>query len=398
MLRTAELDYDLPSHLVATRPAEPRDAARLMVVSRSDPSRLEHRHVRDLPGLLSPGDLLVLNTTRVLPARLVGERADTGGRVEGLYLRDGPEPRTWVLLVQGKRLRPGGRLAFRAPHGREGAELVLLDRVEGEAGAWIARVVEDTAPLLTRIGHVPLPPYIRRARLAAGDAEDASHDAERYQTVYAREGGSIAAPTAGLHFTPALLQDLAARGVERADVTLEVGVGTFRPVETEFVEDHPIHAEWCGMSQEVHGRIEPRASAGGIDEPRASASGIDEPRASASGIHEPRASASGIHVGSESRPTRVICVGTTAARTVETYAALNGCPPRVSTRLLITPGYRWRWVDGLLTNFHLPRSSLMAMVAALLPEGVPRLKSLYAEAVARGYRFYSFGDAMLVLP
>jgi S-adenosylmethionine:tRNA ribosyltransferase-isomerase len=181
----------------------------------------------------------------------------------------------------------------------------------------------------------------------------------------------VAAPTAGLHFTPALLEALRARGVERADVTLEVGVGTFRPVETEFVEDHPIHAEWCGITREVRERL---------------------------ARTEPGAQATGSRSLGLGDPKRVICVGTTAARTVETYAALPDCPARVSTRLLITPGYRWRWVDGLLTNFHLPRSSLMAMVAALLPEGVPRLKSLYAEAIALGYRFYSYGDAMLFLP
>ncbi|MCC6662066.1 MAG: tRNA preQ1(34) S-adenosylmethionine ribosyltransferase-isomerase QueA [Phycisphaerales bacterium] len=359
MLRTADLDYDLPDPLIATRPAEPRDAARLMVVSRSNSSRAEHLHVRDLPGLLSPDDLLVFNTTRVVPARLVGVRADSGGRVEGLYLRDGEQPGTWVLLVQGKRPRTGVRLTFAAPKGGPAGTVVLIDRVPDEAGAWLARVEDDEPQtLLARIGRVPLPPYIRRARRGAGQPEEMDSDRDRYQTVYAREPGSVAAPTAGLHFTAGLLATLAARRVERADVTLDVGVGTFRPVEAEMVDHHPIHAEWCSMSPAVRERL-------------------SRPR----------------------RPApRVTCVGTTAARTVETYAALPDCPGRVSTRLLITPGYRWRWTDGLLTNFHLPRSSLMAMVAALLPGGAEQLKRLYAEAVARGYRFYSYGDAMLVLP
>jgi S-adenosylmethionine:tRNA ribosyltransferase-isomerase len=402
MLRTDELDYDLPPELIATHPVSPRDAARLLVVSRSDPSRLEDRFIRDLPDLLDPGDLLVFNTTRVVPARLRGWRIDSGGRAEALYLRDEPAPRSaaapslprlrWAVLVRARRVKEGVRIGLLARDARpSGVTITLLQRVPDEAGAWLVEVTAEdqtgtplqTPALLDRLGITPLPPYILKRRESTGDQGSDADDRRDYQTVFAdptpSEGGSVAAPTAGLHFTPALLDALAARGIARTDVTLHVGTGTFKPVETELVEQHPMHAEWCRL---------PPATLGAIRRTRAEQA--------------------------KGRKGRVVAVGTTSARTIESYAALGEAsqepPPWLQTSLLITPGYRWRWTDALLTNFHLPRSTLLAMVAALLDsghgserggggeDGIARVRAIYAHAIARGYRFYSFGDAMLMLP
>ncbi|HYE19392.1 MAG TPA: tRNA preQ1(34) S-adenosylmethionine ribosyltransferase-isomerase QueA [Tepidisphaeraceae bacterium] len=372
MLRTSDLDYDLPESAIATTPAEPRDAARMLVTRIGSDAPALHAHVRDLPSYLNPGDLLVVNQTRVLPARVEGVREDTGGRVEGLYLRGEPgPPRTWTLMLQAKRPREdavitlAGAVRFR-----------LLAPLPDEPGAWraelmdgLARPDETDAEILARIGATPLPPYIRGARKRAGiDVADAA-DRERYQTVFAeRDGASVAAPTAGLHLTPDLLARLRAHGVGFAAVTLHVGTGTFRSVETEFIEQHPMHAEWCAMPVATRDLIAATRSRGG----------------------------------------RVVCVGTTSARTVEAFAlaAEEGPAPEwLETRLLITPGYRWRSTDALLTNFHLPRSTLLALVASRLASpgddaasAVTRLKTLYADALARGYRFYSYGDATLILP
>ena len=364
-MRASELDFELPPDLIAARPAEPRDSARLLVVSRSDPSRLEHRLVRDLPGLLRPGDLLVFNTTRVIPALIRGRRARTGGRVEGLYLRDAG-PGRWVVFLQGRRLKTGVVVELDdAAGGASGVTLTVLAPAPADPGAWEVSVEGALAgagalALLERLGSTPLPPYIRRARAQAGLTIVDEFDRARYQTVYAREGGSVAAPTAGLHFTPDLLATLAAAGIGRADVLLDVGAGTFKPVSTELVEDHPMHAEWCLMPPEAEAAIERARAAGG----------------------------------------RVIPVGTTAARTIESFALAPGHPADawLETRLLIAPGFAWRRTDGLLTNFHLPRSTLLALVAALFPEGMERVRAIYAEAIARRYRFYSYGDAMLILP
>jgi S-adenosylmethionine:tRNA ribosyltransferase-isomerase len=409
VLRTDELDYDLPERLIATHPARPRDSARLFVVSRSDPDRLEHRRVRDLPGLLAPADVLVFNTTRVVPARLAGVRRDTGGRVEGMFLRQSAEDE-WVVLLRGRRLKPGVGIDLLAPGGvGGGVGLVLREKDESEPGGWFVEVCEthtldrgeaedgvstapgiSTAPTISevneplasqdsrlktqdspsaldRVGLTPLPPYILRARRHAHEVGDEQQDRTSYQTVYAESPGSVAAPTAGLHFTPELLADLEARGVGRADVVLHVGTGTFKPISSETVEGHEMHAEWCSMDERTLARLSrARASGGG----------------------------------------RVIPVGTTSARTIESYAALvergEPCPDRMETRLLISPGYRWRVAEGLLTNFHLPRSTLLAMVAALFSEdgrdGIGRLLEYYRVAITEGYRFYSYGDAMLVLP
>lgn len=375
VLRTDELDYHLPPELIATRAVEPRDAARLMVLKRSDPGFCEHRTVRDMPGYLSRGDLLVFNRTSVIPARLSGVRVGTGGRVGGLFLRAGSAPDRWVVLLRAGHLKPGARVALLGSDGgASGVELELVERVADEAGAWEVRVlgVEGRAGLevLDRVGLTPLPPYILQQRKERGEAVADAEDRARYQTVVAdaSESGSVAAPTAGLHFTPGLLGELAAGGVERASVVLHVGTGTFKPVESETVEAHPMHSEWCSVDGETLGRVK---------------------------------GATG----------RVIAVGTTAARALESYAGWEGehpgeaAPGWMQTRILITPGYRWGFVGGMVTNFHLPRSTLMAMIAALLePEGggagvgVSRLVEAYREAVSRGYRFYSYGDAMLILP
>lgn len=404
MLRTDDLDYDLPEGCIATMPAEPRDSARLLVVSRSDASLVHHAFVRDLPSFLAPRDLLVVNSTKVLPAMLTGWRVDTMGEVEGLYLRPGPGPqRQWALMLQGRRMKEGVVVGLRDAHGDDsGLRLTLQERVADEPGAWVAHLgaaSSASAPLLEQsdeailhiLGKTPLPPYIRKARERAGNAVDDAYDRARYQTVYAhaRENqasggaseqvlGSVAAPTAGLHLTPNLLAMLTRMGVRREEVVLHVGTGTFKSVETAFVELHAMHSERCWLSP-----------------------GVRE------AILATRGSTSHVGDGGGARG-RVVCVGTTAARTVESFAALASeqdfervQTTGLDTRLLITPGYAWRWTDALLTNFHLPRSTLLAMVSSLLApdaSGVARLKELYRLAIARGYRFYSYGDAMLVLP
>lgn len=367
MLRTDVLEFDLPERLIATRPASPRDSARLMVVSRSDPSLIEHRTVRDLPDFLPAGDALVFNRTSVAPARLVGRRAETGGKVDGLFIADRTEaggPARWAaLLSAGSRLTEGARIELLSPSGEAtGVALLVLGREsEGFLVGVDAATPLSTRDALARVGATPLPPYILKARKDAG--QDVSDDLDRawYQTVYADRSaaGSVAAPTAGLHFTPELLERIDAAGVRRLWVTLHVGMGTFQPVKTTHVEEHPMHAEWFEAPRETLAALCGAA-----------------------------------------RPKRVIAVGTTSARTLESLPAEPDASgdARGETRLLITPGWRWRHVDGLMTNFHLPRSTLLAMVGALFPEGTERLLALYREAVRRDYRFYSYGDAMLVLP
>ncbi len=397
MLRTDALDYHLPEDRIALHPVSPRDSARLMVVSRSDPSLLRHATVADLPGFLRPGDAMIVNTTRVLPARFRGERADTGGKVDGLYLSPLPgsnENNTWAVLLKGRRIKPGVVVTL---FGRDGSacglRLRILERhhehlvdptthqdADLQSGGWLAALEADpsvetpVAPhdadaptVLARIGLTPLPPYIRQARKhhSETDADAAADDRDQldYQTIYSSpaRADSIAAPTAGLHFTPELLARLQSAGVARADVILHVGMGTFKPVETELVERHPMHAEWAEV-------------------PAATVAAIEQARAGGG---------------------RILAVGTTTARALESF------PPGSETsegwtRLLVTPGYRFRAIDALMTNFHLPRSTLMAMVAAMLDtgkdDGLPRLKTLYEEAIRQNYRFYSFGDAMLILP
>ena len=361
--RAADYDYELPDDLVAQEPLADRGAARLMVVNRVS-GALEHRHVRDLPEILCPGDLVVVNETKVVPARLVGRRVRTGGRWEGLFLRVAGEsaadagtggagdgaPR-WEILAQ-TRGRPslGEWVVVAAAGGREDETLALELVGRGAGGSWIVRPEAAGAAfdLLDRFGRVPLPGYIRHGEALAADRE-------RYQTVFARIAGSAAAPTAGLHFTPELLAALAARGVGRAAVTLHVGIGTFRPIATERIADHPMHAEWCEC-----------------------------PAATAEAVAATRAAGG-----------RVVAVGTTSLRTLETAARDGPIGPwSGATDLFVMPGYRFRAVDCLLTNFHLPRTTLLVLVSALA--GRETIGRAYAEAIRERYRLLSYGDAMLI--
>ncbi|MBO6740446.1 MAG: tRNA preQ1(34) S-adenosylmethionine ribosyltransferase-isomerase QueA [Phycisphaerales bacterium] len=377
-MRTDELDFELPSELIATRPAEPRDSSRLLVVQRSDPGRLEHRVFREIPGLLSPKDLLVFNRSRVVPARLVGEREDTGSRFEGLYLHDAPGDSTtsgieWIAMVKAKRAQPGKRYVLLDAAGERSTtvvELIGRDDAEGP-GAWRVRVETDAGSglgALQAVGRTPLPPYILAQRKARDEDPGDAYDRDHYQTTFASvtEAGSVAAPTAGLHFTPGVIGELHGRGVETSEVTLHVGAGTFKPVETDTLEDHPMHHEWCALG-DAAGHFPPMPG------------------------------------------RRVIAVGSTSARTIESYAQLHAADPagdlpeRYSTDILIAPGYRWQWVSGMVTNFHLPRSTLLAMIAGLLEipgevDGLERVHAIYREAIEERYRFFSYGDAMLILP
>ncbi|QEH35848.1 S-adenosylmethionine:tRNA ribosyltransferase-isomerase [Aquisphaera giovannonii] len=345
----SEFDFDLPVELIAQHPAAAREHSRLMVVRR-DGGRIEHRRFDELPALLDGRDILARNCTKVIPARLIGRREATGGKWEGLFLRE-VEGGAWEILAATRgRPAPGERVVV--DHGGgEGLRLALESR--GEEGRWIVRPLgppaASTLALLERHGQIPLPPYIRKGR--AGE-----EDRERYQTVFARAPGSVAAPTAGLHFSDATFRDLAAKGVAWVDLTLHVGVGTFRPIEAERIEDHVMHAEWAELTAEAARALNARRAAGG----------------------------------------RVVAVGTTSTRTLETAAAGGEIAPFSGpTGLFIRPGHAFRGLDALVTNFHLPRSSLLVLVSALA--GVDLIREAYREAVARRYRFYSYGDAMLIL-
>jgi S-adenosylmethionine:tRNA ribosyltransferase-isomerase len=372
-MRMDELNFDLPAELIATTPAEPRDTARLMVIHRKA-DRVEHRTVRDLPGYLRAGDLMLFNESRVLPARFEAVRAATKGVVEGLFLSAAGDGQSWrVMLESGGKLREGETLLMREGS-KDLATLVLLEK--GERGQWRVAVQSElaTVELLNRVGTMPLPPYIRQQRKAAGQAQVTQDDAQRYNTVYASTPGSVAAPTAGLHFTPELLRQTDDAGVVRKSVTLHVGLGTFAPVRVEKLEDHAMHSEWVSV-----------------------------PEATIAALRQ--LGASGI---TQSSPRR-ICVGTTTVRAVE---SLPSPLPEHSdfvtdTNLFITPGspgsdtspgFAFRFTDVLMTNFHLPQSTLLALVAALPDVGVKRLLAWYELAVREKYRFYSYGDAMLLLP
>lgn len=377
-MRIEELDYNLPPELIATQPAVPRDSSRLLVYRRATEA-IEHRHFRDLPELLDPTDLLVVNDTRVLPAKLLLRKA-TGAAIPGLFLQElepgGEGGRRWEVMLRSRgKLAPGMVLATEPAsefHFR------LLARGH-EAGHWIVSVEPTleapkgeavhltSAYILERIGHVPLPPYIEKSRHGKGGTQDEQADREHYQTVYAQrsdqgEGArSVAAPTAGLHFTPELLERLQARGVRVAHVTLHVGLGTFLPVQTDTLEEHPMHTEAYAVPAATVAALRAQRAAGG----------------------------------------RIVVVGTTATRTLQAAASqilgLDHPPTDIhgTTNLLISPGYRFLLTDALITNFHLPRSTLLALVGALT--GLARLKIIYAEAITVKYRFYSYGDAMIVL-
>ena len=344
-------DYDLPAELIAQEPLADRPAARLLVVGRAG-GILRHRHVRDLPDLLRPGDLLVVNDTRVVPARLFGRRHPTGGKWEGLFLRiaaEGDHPGAWVLMARS-RGRPaiGERILLDGRAAAAGVAIRLVGR--GAGGTWLAvpESAEPYATLLGRVGRVPLPGYIRGGAERPGDLE-------RYQTVFAREAGSAAAPTAGLHFDGPLLESLARRGIRRATVTLHVGLDTFRPISAERLDAHPMHTEWCEC-------------------PAATVTAVEETRAGGG---------------------RVVAVGTTAVRTLESAARAGRLAAWSGpTDLFIRPGFQFRVVDGLLTNFHMPRTTLMVLVSTFASRGL--IAAAYEEAIRERYRFLSYGDAMLI--
>jgi S-adenosylmethionine:tRNA ribosyltransferase-isomerase len=336
-MRTADFDYALPEELIAQEPIEPRDVARLLVLSRQDGS-LAHRSVRDLPSLLEPGDLLVANRSRVLPARVLG-RLRGGGQGEVLLLRR-LQPGRWQTLVRpARRLRLGDRLEI-SPG--------LAVRIDAVLPAGLREIVveaemDDPDAALLAAGGTPLPPYIRGWH----------GDPERYQTMFAEVDGSAAAPTAGLHFTPRLVDELHARGIDVARLVLHIGLDTFRPITHEDPSQHPMHREWYAVPVELQERIAATHAAG----------------------------------------RRVVAVGTTSVRALEAWAASGQAEG--STDLFIAPGYRFQVVDALLTNFHLPRSTLLMLVSAFA--GRERVLAAYAEAIRQRYRFYSFGDATLLL-
>jgi S-adenosylmethionine:tRNA ribosyltransferase-isomerase len=347
-------DYELPPELIAQNPAVPRDSSKLLVVNSAETGKTIpplHHIFRDLSELLKPGDLLVMNNTKVIPARLYGCRS-TGAEVEVLLLEE-RRHNCWLALVKpGKRFKVGSEIIFTAVDDGEKQELraTVVESDPETGGRLLQFDLPPEVPLvqvLGKFGQIPLPPYI-----TASTAAD-----EQYQTVYAQEQGAIAAPTAGLHFTPSLLEKMRNYGINQAFITLHVGIGTFRPVEVKDVTTHVMHKEWIEVSSDTVEQILATRAAGG----------------------------------------RIIAVGTTAVRALEGAAQLGALQPFVGqTNLFIYPGYKWQVVEGLITNFHLPRSSLLMLVSALI--GRKRLLDLYEQAIAAQYRFYSFGDAMLILP
>ncbi|HEY3992230.1 MAG TPA: tRNA preQ1(34) S-adenosylmethionine ribosyltransferase-isomerase QueA [Ktedonobacteraceae bacterium] len=353
----SDYDYDLPQELIAQTPLEPRDSSRLLVVTRPDGS-LTHSHFRDIGAYLRPGDLLIANQSRVIPARLLGRRAGSGGNVEVLLLAERPDlgVDTWETLVRpGRRLREGNLILFGKADEAAQLQAEILQRTD--AGG---RVVHFTAlpgqasgpqlgirELIDQLGRMPLPPYIH----------ETLNDPERYQTVYSRISGSAAAPTAGLHFTPTLLARLREQRVRVGFVTLHVGLDTFRPVEVEDFREHKMHSEEIDLDEPTAALIQQTRREGG----------------------------------------RVIAVGTTAVRVLESVASLHAgqaLPYHGATRLYITPGYRFQLVDAMITNFHLPRSSLLLLVSAFASKTL--MERAYQEAIRERYRFFSFGDAMFI--
>jgi S-adenosylmethionine:tRNA ribosyltransferase-isomerase len=353
----SDFDFDLPDELIAQEPPPLRGGSHLLAIDRAT-GRLSHLQFKDLGTLLRAGDLLVVNDTRVFPARLIGTRLPGGGAAECFLIRPTGEPDTWIALVHpGQRLREGSRMLFEGSSSSGGSKSSTLHaEIVGRHfhGRRTVRLwTEDGSPVrdaIEAIGHVPLPPYIKRA--------DAISDRDRYQTVYARESGSIAAPTAGLHFTPAILDELRDVGVRLTSITLHVGYGTFQPIRVDSVEEHEMEGERFEVSE-------------------AAATALTEAKRAG---------------------TRIIAVGTTTTRTLESLAvSLDGTVSAGSgeTTLFIHPGHQFKLVSGLITNFHLPKSSLLMLVSAFA--GRETILAAYREAVAGGYRFYSYGDAMVVL-
>ena len=340
-MKTSDFYYDLPQELIAQTPLDKRDTSRLMTLDR-ETGAVEHHHFYELPDFLDPGDCLILNNSRVLPARLLGRREPTGGAAEVLLLVDRGD-QVWECLVRpGRKVKPGTRLSF----GEGALTAEVLETLEG--GNRLIRFDYEGIFLetLERLGKMPLPPYIK----------EELNDPERYQTVYSRQVGSAAAPTAGLHFTRELLDQIQAMGVSLCYVTLHVGLGTFRPVKEDEITDHEMHAEYCMIPQETADIINRTKQTGG----------------------------------------RVVCVGTTSCRTIESWAGEDGTLKASAgwTDIFIYPGYRFKVLDALVTNFHLPESTLVMLVSALA--GREHILAAYEEAVRERYRFFSFGDAMFI--
>ncbi|MEK6754133.1 MAG: tRNA preQ1(34) S-adenosylmethionine ribosyltransferase-isomerase QueA [Chloroflexota bacterium] len=348
-MKTSDFDYNLPESSIAQTPAEPRDSSRLLILHR-DSSNVEHRLFRDLSLILQPNDLLMLNRTRVIPARIFAKK-ETGGKVELLLLRRRDEL-TWEALVGGKGLRVGKKALV-----ENGPQAEIIEILEGSER--LIKFSEPIEPYFPKVGNIPLPPYIH----------EKLSDPERYQTVFSKELGSAAAPTAGLHFTPQLLEKLKEKGVKIAYVTLHVGLDTFAPVTEDDPEEHKIHTEWCELPQETADLINATKNSGG----------------------------------------RVIAVGTTSVRTLESavqktiddgqQTMVNGQLSIVAayaapTSIFILPGYQFQVVDAMITNFHLPKSTLIMLVSAFA--GREKILSAYETAIEEGYRFYSFGDAMFI--
>ena len=341
-MKTADFDYELPEELIAQTPVEPRDHSRLLVYHRRDGS-VEHRHFYNITDYLRPGDALVINETRVIPARLLGVKEDTGVPVEVLLLRRRSAAEWEALVRPGRRLKPGVFCSF----GDGLLRCEILDSVPETGGRMVRFHYQGVfEEILDRLGEMPLPPYIHE-KLA---------DASRYQTVYAKQEGSAAAPTAGLHFTPELLRRIREMGVTIVPVLLHVGLGTFRPVKVEDAEKHVMHSEWCQVTPEAAETLNRLRGAGG----------------------------------------RIVCVGTTSVRTLETMADENGVihAGARDTSIFIYPGVPLRATDALITNFHLPQSTLLMLVSALM--GREEALRVYRTAVEERYRFFSFGDAMLI--
>jgi S-adenosylmethionine:tRNA ribosyltransferase-isomerase len=339
-MKTSDFDYHLPESSIAQTPAEPRDSSRLLVLDRAS-GNLEHKIFRNILDYLKPNDLLVLNQTRVIPARIFAKK-ETGGKVELLLLRR-RDSLTWESLVGGKGLRVGTKVQI-----ENGPQAEILEILEGSER--LIKFTEPIEPYFSQVGNVPLPPYIH----------EKISDPERYQTVFAKEPGSAAAPTAGLHFTPQLLDQLQAKGVKIAYVTLHVGLDTFAPVTEDSPEEHKIHTEWCELSQETADLINQTKQTGG----------------------------------------QVVAVGTTSVRTLESAGSKLNLADQIAafvgpTDIYILPGYPFKIVDVMITNFHLPKSTLIMLVSAFA--GREKILAAYETAIREGYRFYSFGDVMLIL-
>lgn len=346
-LKTDHYDFELPKSLIAQEPLSNREDARLLAVDRSS-QNISHHHIRDLDSILRPGDCLVLNDTKVIPAKLIGYREKTGGRWQGLFL-ESDENGNWRLLAKTRgKIQVGETVVLQDRQGGDRIRLVLLSKMEG--GQWIARVEDETETFdaLSLVGRVPLPHYIRGGNMMDADVSD-------YQTVFAKHPGAVAAPTAGLHITKSLINRMVEREISIANVTLHVGIGTFRPVASEVLTEHEMHFEYGSISESSVAKILQSKADGG----------------------------------------RTIAVGTTSVRVLETAAKDGELKPwSGDTNLFIRPGFTFNAVDGLLTNFHLPRSTLLVLVRTF--GGDALLKKAYREAVEESYRFFSYGDAMLI--